>query len=154
MQKACSPSCAIDLVKAKQAKEYKQETTKKRREFLANDKSHWKKKAAAACHKYIRARDGDHCISCGEDRSGNQIHAGHLRTRGAASQLQFHWANVNSQCSRCNLNLSGNLLEYRKNLIKKVGEQMVDYLESNNSVYNWTVEDYREVVEYYQEKLR
>ena len=152
-QVACSTPCAIELARKKVKKQYRAQTTKLRKEFLDNDKTHWKQKAARACHEYIRARDGSHCISCGEDRPGNQIHAGHMRTRAAASQLQFHWANINSQCSRCNLNLSGNLLEYRRHLVDKVGLELVEYLENENSVYVWTVDDYKEVTEHFKGQL-
>lgn len=154
LQKACSIGCALELGKGRKKKTYAQETRKRKQAFLDKDKVHWKKKAVHACHAYIRARDGDHCISCGESRPGNQIQAGHYRTRGAASQLQFHWANINGQCSRCNSNLSGNLLEYRRHLTAKYGEPMVTYLENENSVYTWTLEDYKGVAEHFKERLK
>lgn len=144
LHKACSPKCALALVKIERQREYKQKTTQLRRNFRETDIAFWKSKASQMCNKYIRARDGAKCISCG-DRSGRQTHAGHFRTRGAASQLQFHWANINSQCARCNTFLSGNLVKYRERLIKKTSPQMVEYLENENSVYKWTLDDYKDV---------
>ena len=153
-QRVCSPVCALDDARAQQARQYKQKTLSMKRQFNEKDITYWKKRATKACHTYIRARDGNFCISCGENRPNNQIHAGHFRTRGAASQLQYHPFNIFSQCSRCNLQLSGNLIEYRKNLVNKVGQSMVDYIENENSVYKWTIEDYQGVEWWYKVLLR
>jgi hypothetical protein len=40
---------------------------------------------------------------------------------------------VNSQCKKCNYFLSGNLLEYRKNLIVKIGLEAVEKLDMLSS---------------------
>src|SRR5690349_8773059 len=76
---------------------------------------------------YIRERDKDlGCISCG---SHNQIQAGHFYSAGHYPSLRFNEDNVHSQCLRCNYFLSANLLEYRKRLLKKIGEQRVQKLD-------------------------
>ena len=125
-----------------------------KRQFNNKDATYWKKRATKACHSYIRARDGNFCISCNESKPDNQIHAGHFRTRAAASQLQYHWANVNSQCAQCNSNKSGDLLNYRKHLISKVGENLVEYLECENQTYKWQIEDYQDVEQWYKDQLK
>ena len=154
VQRVCSPVCALDDARAQQTKQYKQKTLSMKRKFNEKDITYWKKRATKACHTYIRARDGNFCISCNEPKPDNQIHAGHFRTRGAASQLQYHPFNIFSQCSRCNLQLSGNLLEYRKNLVNQIGQSMVDYIENENSVYKWTIEDYQGVEWWYKLLLK
>jgi len=150
---ACSPKCAIQVATEQREKKFKKETTRMKREFLANDKSHWKQKATRACNEYIRSRDGEYCISCG-DRAGSQIHAGHYKTRGAASSLQFHWANINSQCARCNTYLSGNIGNYRSALIDKVGLEVVEYLDKDHGPYKFTLDDYKDIHDYYKEQLK
>ena len=86
-----------------------------------------KLKAQNVFNAYIRKRDeGMGCISCG---SYNQIQAGHFYSAGNHNNLRFNIHNVNSQCKKCNYFLSGNLLEYRKNLIVKIGLEAVERLD-------------------------
>lgn len=80
-------------------------------------------------NKYIRLRDkNDPCISCGE--ANRTFHAGHYVAVGAKYGLRFNEDNVHKQCSRCNTFLHGNLINYRKNLIKKIGVDRVEALEN------------------------
>jgi len=73
-------------------------------------------------NKFIRDRDqGKGCISCGRPFT----QAGHFYSAGHHSALRFNEKNVNGQCVRCNMYLSGNLNEYRKNLIKRIGGEEV-----------------------------
>jgi len=70
-------------------------------------------------NKFIRERDKDFgCVSC--QSKVNQ--AGHFYSGGHYSALRFNQNNVHGQCTRCNLYLSGNLNEYRKNIVKRIGE--------------------------------
>jgi len=85
------------------------------------------KKADLYFHKFIRERDcQDKCISC---KNGSPEQAGHFYSGGHYSSLRFNESNVNGQCKRCNLFLSGNLNEYRRNLIKKIGLKEVEKLD-------------------------
>jgi hypothetical protein len=82
-----------------------------------------REKAGMKFRKWIRSRDHDQpCISCG---SWNTSDAGHYYSAGHYPELEFNEDNVHGQCRKCNMFLSGNLLEYRKGLIKKIGEQRV-----------------------------
>ena len=81
---------------------------------------------------YIRSRDaGERCISC--DSIVEQ--AGHFYSGGHYSALKFNEDNVNGQCKRCNYFLSGNLNEYRKRLIKKIGEERLRKLDDVAAYY-------------------
>ncbi len=85
------------------------------------------KKAAEKFNAYIRKRDeGAACISCG---SNNANQAGHFMSSGHYPELRFNPDNVHLQCSHCNLYLHGNLLEYRKGLIQKIGKERVEKLD-------------------------
>ena len=86
-----------------------------------------RKKAGEIFRKWIRQRDeGLGCISCG---SHNAIQAGHFYSAGHYPGLEFDEHNVNSQCLQCNYHKHGNLLEYRKNLVNKIGQEAVDMLD-------------------------
>lgn len=78
-------------------------------------------------HKYIRERDkGNPCISCGEYRT---LEAGHFYAAGSYEILRFNFLNIHGQCKQCNNHVHGNLLEYRKRLIIKIGIEEVEKLE-------------------------
>lgn len=85
---------------------------------------------------WVRERDKDKgCISCG----GPVEHAGHYYSQGHHSELRFNEINTNGQCLRCNNFLHGNLINYRKGLIKRYGEQRVMLLENSgsNKIRKW-----------------
>ena len=145
---ACKIECAVILAQRSRDKAYKRKTRELKRDFRAKDKQYWKSKAIEACHRYIRARDGDTCISCG-DRSGRQIHAGHFQPTSVAPGKRFHWANINSQCARCNTYLGGAQAAYRVALAAKVGEKIVQDLEKYTPPVKFTLEDYQDITEWY-----
>ena len=116
--------------------------------------SYWSKRAAVACHAFIRARDANcPCISCGAT-SSPQWDAGHFRPSGVNSALRFDERNIHKQCVRCNQYLSGNLIHYRAGLVVKIGEQAVIELENNHETKRWTREELQEVERIYKERLR
>lgn len=94
------------------------------------------KEAQTSINKYIRFRDyGKPCISCGslpKQKYGGTMDAGHYRSRGAASHLRFNLLNIHGQCVKCNRYKSGNAVDYRLNLIVKIGLDNVEALENNN----------------------
>lgn len=92
-------------------------------------------KLLAKCQKifntWIRNRDQDKgCISC---PTGQVEQAGHYLSQGHNGALRFNEVNCNGQCVRCNCFLHGNLIEYRKGLIKRYGEEKVLMLENVGS---------------------
>ena len=50
--------------------------------------------------------------------------------------MRFEEDNVNSQCKHCNYFMSGNLLNYRKNLINKIGLERVERLDMLAEIFN------------------
>lgn len=85
--------------------------------------------------KFIRLRDANwqgyiSCISCSIVRPLNDgMDAGHFIDAGSDKALKYNELNVNGQCRSCNYFKSGNKLEYRRNLIQKIGEKEVIKLE-------------------------
>lgn len=84
-------------------------------------------------NEYIKYRDTHgvacQCISCPAIVYFGKGHASHFYSAGNYKSLRFNEDNVNYSCIKCNTFLSGNLLEYRKGLIKKIGVERVEKLE-------------------------
>lgn len=140
----CSFDCLQSFTKSEQGRKTIAKSslaeTRERKQKLKT-KSDYLKEAQAAFNAYVRARDKDDaCISCGNyvlnDQIGGGWDCGHFRSRGSAPHLSFNLWNAHKQCVKCNRFLSGNVAEYRKGLIKKIGIEKVEALESMNAVEN------------------
>lgn len=137
--------------KADERKRNKEKVEKKKELLTLTD---WIKVAQTTFNHYIRLRDEiEPCISCQRHHKG-QYHAGHYRTTAAAPQLRFNEFNVAKQCSACNNYKSGNITEYRINLVKKIGVQEVEKLESDNTVKKYSIEEVKEINETYKRKIK
>ena len=151
-QATCSQSCALQDARNKLEKKRQTEwrREKKKRLDSLKSRSDWLKDAQKAFNAYIRKRDeGKGCISCGYQSAG-QYHAGHYRTVKAASHLRFNEDNCHLQCAQCNNFESANLIEYRISLVKKIGLERVEALENDNRVIKWTVDEIKEIRDYYR----
>ena len=103
-------------------------------------------------NKNIRERDKEQmCISCG--RPGNQ--AGHYHNVKQYDSLRYDPDNCHLQCAHCNMWLHGNLIEYRKGLIERIGEDRVLDLEDKAAEYKrtghkWTRQELQEIKDHYK----
>jgi len=50
--------------------------------------------------------------------------------------------------------LSGNIISYRKKLIKKIGEDKVQWLEKNHPAKKYTIEQLQEIKRIYKNKCK
>jgi hypothetical protein len=92
-------------------------------------------KAAIKFNRYIRNRDEGHgCICCG-GKYYSEIQAGHFYSGGHYPNLRFNEDNVHGQSKSCNYFKSGNLNEYRINLIEKIGIERVEQLDFQAAWY-------------------
>jgi hypothetical protein len=109
--------------KAKQEKKILKEKLKTLSEYEADAKK--------AFQRFIRFRDKElPCISCGNLQTTDWA-GGHFYSAGMYSGLMFDERNCHKQCNNhCNKFLSGNLLEYRKGLIKRYGINFVEQLDN------------------------
>jgi len=148
MQKVCSFECGLDLDR------YTKSRVKlKERKEAIKTRSEWLREAQAAFNAYIRERDHDKpCISCGI--TTGQMHAGHYRSVGACPALRFNPANVHLQCAQCNNHKSGNAIEYRINLVKKIGINLVEWLEQDHQPNKYTIEEIKEIKARYSKMAR
>jgi len=152
LAKACSVTCSLKLINNEKVKEFNKET--RRLKSAIKTKSDWLKETQQVFNKFIRLRDENlPCISCGRFHSG-QYHAGHYKTVGANPELRFNEHNCHKQCAPCNNHLSGNIANYRPNLIDKIGMDGVGKLEGPNEPKRYTIEDLKELKKVYQDKIK
>jgi hypothetical protein len=113
-----------------------------------------KSEAQRWANKFVRLRDADlPCISCQRFHSG-QYHAGHYRSVGASPELRYEELNIHKQCSACNNHLSGNIINYRINLIHKIGQEAVDWLEGPHEPRHYTIDDLKAIKAKYKTLCR
>lgn len=163
-QVACSPKCAIDYInspenkiKEKISRELakKERAENKKKKDALKTRSEHLKEAQAIVNSFIRERDkNEPCISCGTMKTGIQFHAGHYRTVGAHPELRFNEINIHKQCSACNNHKSGNIVEYRINLVKKIGADKVEWLEGHHDPKKYTIEEIKQIKSEYRAKLK
>lgn len=158
-QSWCSADCAVEIAKAKQAKQKAQEATKERvqhakaKESIKGKAQH-AKEAQQAFNAFIRERDKDlPCISCGRHHQG-QYHAGHYRSVGSSPELRFEPLNCHKQCAPCNNHKSGNVVEYRISLVKRIGVDKVEWLEGPHEPKRYDIEDLKAIKAEYRARLR
>jgi hypothetical protein len=161
MQVVCSPLCAQSYaakVAAQKAARANRAERKSMREAIEKAKTRGThlNELQTAFNAWIRVRDaGLPCISCGRPASWQgQWDAGHYRSRGSSPALRFDPSNVNKQCGPCNVHLSGNLIPYRVNLIKKVGLPEVERLEGPHEPMKYTIAEILEMKAFYRAEVR
>lgn len=158
-QAFCSVECGVKLAQDKQSKE-RARVDKAERAEIRQAKERIKsrgdhlKDAQTAFNAWIRERDAAlPCISCGRHHEG-QYHAGHYRTTAAAPELRFEPLNVHKQCAPCNNHMSGNIVEYRINLVKKIGAEAVEWLEGPHEPAKLTIDDIKAITAKYRALVR
>jgi Bacteriophage Lambda NinG protein len=146
-----SAECAVSIAVKSKAKRDRLDRaeTRQKLEALATRRD-WVKKAQTAVNAFIRARDADKpCISCGTTAKVS-YHAGHYLSTSARPNLRFNPLNIHKQCAQCNLFLSGNPILYRMELIKRIGLELVEGLEADNTTMKYTKDDLRAIATKYK----
>jgi hypothetical protein len=155
-QIVCSVSCAYEYTK--QLKEKKDAQHWKARKKVLKDKlkthKDYVQELQVVFNSYIRLRDKDlPCISCGRHHEG-QYHAGHYMSVGSYPELRVNPLNVWKQCAPCNNHLHGNLIQYRKNLILRIGVEEVEKLEQYNEPRKYSIPELIELKVIYKDKIK
>lgn len=164
LQKVCSPKCAIiisqEMARKNREQAEKQERLETKKRMVAlkqkiKSRSDWLNDLQSWVNKFIRLRDkNEPCISCGRYHQG-QWHAGHYRSRGACPELRFNEDNIHKQCSVCNNHKSGNAIEYRINLISKIGLERVEFLERHDhQPLKLSIDEIKELIKVYKAKCK
>lgn len=137
LQSVCSPMCAVKVAQTLRMKQERKELRDAKQRIKS--RAEWLKEAQSEFNRYIRLRDAHlPCISCGRFHGG-QYHAGHYRTVGSAPELRFSELNVHKQCAPCNNHLSGNIVNYRIQLLQKIGEENLEWLEGKHEPLKLTI---------------
>jgi len=121
-----------------------------------------KKKAWALFSPYIRMRDclkttgclsWGLCITCGKRYHFKLLQAGHFIS-GRHNANLFSEEGTHAQCYNCNINLRGNTLEYRREIIKMYGERYDEILEQQaRQIIKFTIPDLEELQADLKEKI-
>ena len=146
----------LDKLKQKEVKDWK----KRKKEIVKGMETvqDLMKIAQVTFNKFIRLRDkGKPCISCDTiiGREGIKYDAGHLYSSGGHKNITFNEDNVHGQCVYCNQHNHGQLLEYHKRLIERIGIKRVEQLDELAHVTRkYSREELRDLNEYYKQKIK
>lgn len=117
-------------------------------------------------NRFIRLRDTDEngfgrCISCGKTtRFGDEnYHACHYYNTKNYGQIRYDEDNCHGGCKKCNRYLYGNLIEYRKMLLKKIGEERLRQLDLKSEMCKksyWKQDEfyYTDIISIYNKKCK
>jgi len=143
LQSVCNLKCAIASSREKAIVEAARIEAKRIRERKVELKprSKWLQEAQDAVNAYVRQRDiGKPCVSCGQSPYQGQRHASHYRSVGAMASLRYCAAwNIHASCAQCNSMKSGNVVEYRIELVKRIGAERVAWLEGPHPVRSFDI---------------
>jgi hypothetical protein len=112
-------------------------------------------KAQKVFNSYIRFRDSEDghfvCISCGRTLTTDLMDCGHYAPVKQSSFLRFNEYNCSGECKKCNGFDEFHLIGYRKNLINKIGLEMVEWIDANyRTPKKWTRSELLEIIEKYK----
>ena len=153
-QKYClKDECVRVFVQVVKEKTWKQTKAKMKNDIKTN--SDWMKEAQKVFNSYIRLRDKNQtCISCGS-KLGSKYDAGHFYSMGGHKAVTFDEDNVHAQCVACNQFKSGNLINYREGLIKRIGEaKLNDLSQRANQTRKYTNDELQELIKTYKQKIK
>jgi hypothetical protein len=152
-QKYCFNKMCVDAwIQEAKVKDWKKTKAKMKAELMTLQD--YIKLAQITFNKYIRLRDkGNVCISC--QKPPKKENAGHFYNANNHYNVRFDENNVHLQCEHCNTFLSGNLINYRENLLKKIGAEEFNVLEGKSKVTRkFTKEELKEIIETYKKKIK
>ncbi len=122
-----------------------------------------KKKVWELFSVYIRKRDCLEttgcasfglCVTCGKRYHFKLLQAGHF-IPGRHNANLFSEKGTHAQCYNCNINLRGNTLEYRRQIIQMYGEDADEALEHNaNQIKKFTIPELEELQADLKEKIK
>lgn len=158
-QVVCSPKCGLAIKDVNQAKarkslaEIERKAIRMAKERIKPRAQHMKE-AQQVFNTWVRLRDAAlPCVSCGRFHEG-QWHAGHYRTVGASPELRFEPLNVWRQCAPCNNHKSGDIVNYRIELVRRIGWERVEWLEGPHQPQRYTIEGLKGLKANYRAKIK
>ena len=153
LQKNCfEPNCVAEWINEAKAKNWKKKKAKLKMDLMTVQD--YIKLAQQVFNKYIRLRDaGNNCISC--NKKPLKENAGHFYNANNHWSVRFNESNVHLQCEHCNTYLSGNLIAYRENLLKKIGITEFELLSVEAiKTRKFTIDELKEIIAIYKKKIK
>ena len=153
LQKNCfDPNCVTEWINDVKQKNWQKKKAKLKADLMTVQD--YIKIAQQVFNKYIRLRDaGNLCISC--QKKPLKENAGHFYNANNHWNVRFDERNVHLQCEHCNTYLSGNLIEYRKQLINKIGIEQLTLLELEaNKTRKFTIDELKQIINTYKKKIK
>jgi 5-methylcytosine-specific restriction endonuclease McrA len=116
------------------------------------------KRAEKIVNEYIRLRDSENgyftCIACSKVLPVDKMNAGHFIPVSKSSNLRFHPENIWGECEGCNCFDRSHLIGYTLNLIKKIGQERVDWLRANQRIVKkWGKSELESLIDEFKQKL-
>lgn len=158
-QAVCSPACGLAIAPANRDKARKAIDQRERREIQVRkerlkSRGDYLREAQAVFNQWVRLRDeAQPCISCGRHHQG-KYDAGHYRTVGGNPELRFEPLNCHKQCVPCNQHKSGDIVNYRINLVQRIGAEQVAWLEGPHKAQRYTIDELKAIKAEYRAKIK
>jgi len=152
-QKFClEPECVRVWVESEKAKQWKEKKQKMQQDLETIQD--YVKMTQIIFNKFIRLRDkGQVCISC--QKPPLKRNCGHFFNANNHWNVRFDERNCHLQCEHCNTYLSGNLIEYQRNLIHKIGIESYHELEAEaRKTRKFTKDELKEIIIEYKQKVK
>ena len=130
---------------------------KRERKQSLKTKQNYESELEVIFNKWIRLRDvNEPCISCDKAAGQYKDSAGHLWPAGQYKNIRFNEDNVHSQCwYDCNKNKHGNVNEYRRRVVKKIGKGRLKELDRLSQIpLKLTIPEIILMKEEYKERIR
>lgn len=153
LQKNCfDPNCVTEWIQETKQKEWQKKKAKLKADLMTVQD--YIKLAQQVFNKFIRLRDaGQNCISC--NKKPLKENAGHFYNANNHWNVRFNELNVHLQCEHCNTYLHGNLIEYRENLINKIGITDYSILEAESSkTRKFSIDELKDLITVYKAKIK
>ena len=106
------------------------------------------------CLETTKTPDFGLCCCCGKRYPFKSLHAGHF-IQGRHNANLFEETGCHAQCYYDNIQLSGNVLVYRRFIINKYGEGYDLQLEENNKqIKSFTIPELEQILFKYKYKIK
>lgn len=107
----------------------REKTTQRKKELKT--RRQWLDQLQKLVNQYVtKVRDvNQKCCTCDRATLTSSFDAGHFLTRGARPDIRFELTNIHKQCVSCNQYNGGRPKEYIDFIVKKYGQEHLDWLE-------------------------
>jgi len=153
-QKYCTKTeCFEERIKKAKAVQWKKKKRRMKEELKTT--SDYVKECQKWVNKFVRLRDKDKtCVSCNKPLTG-KYDAGHFFSAGGHGSVRFDVKNIHGQCVYCNQWEHGNLFNYHKELLKRIGSEEFNKLEmQSKSVHKHDKEELKEMIKEFKQKCK